>query len=72
MGIPGYEISVANLGHLKLIIVSIYDEIGSGERVSLTKLAIKKFEETGRPFRLAVDISIWQFQIQNGKGKIRL
>lgn len=49
-------------------IFSIYDEIGRGERVALSKLAIEKLEETGRPFRLAVDVSIWQFQIQAGQG----
>ncbi|KAK0109823.1 hypothetical protein ONS95_002494 [Cadophora gregata] len=49
-------------------IPGIYDEIGRGERVSLSKLAIEKFEETGRPFRLAIDVSIWQFQIQAGQG----
>ena len=26
------------------------------------------FEQTGRPLRIAVDISIWQFQVQSGKG----
>ncbi|CAL3964430.1 unnamed protein product, partial [Diplocarpon coronariae] len=30
----------------------IYEEIGRGERISLSKLAIDKFEETGRPFRI--------------------
>ncbi|CZS89875.1 related to DNA repair endonuclease rad2 [Rhynchosporium agropyri] len=49
-------------------IPGIYEEIGRGERVSLSKLAIEKLEETGRPFRLAIDISIWQFQIQAGQG----
>jgi Holliday junction resolvase YEN1 len=47
---------------------SIYGEIGAGERVALSKLAIEKFEQTGRPLRIAVDISIWQFQIQAGQG----
>lgn len=46
----------------------IYGEIGPGERISLSKLAIEKFEETGRPLRVAIDISIWQFQIQAGQG----
>ncbi|KAK6585927.1 hypothetical protein PZA11_000984 [Diplocarpon coronariae] len=49
-------------------IPGIYEEIGRGERISLSKLAIDKFEETGRPFRIAIDISIWQFQIQSGQG----
>ncbi|GAB1313627.1 hypothetical protein MFIFM68171_03837 [Madurella fahalii] len=46
----------------------IYKEIGPGERVSLCKLAIDKLEETGRPLRLAIDISIWQFQVQAARG----
>ena len=29
---------------------------------------MEKFEETGLPLRIAIDISIWQFQIQAGKG----
>ncbi|KFY42076.1 hypothetical protein V494_02618 [Pseudogymnoascus sp. VKM F-4513 (FW-928)] len=49
-------------------IPGIYNEIGSGQRVSLTKLAVEKFEQTGRPFRIAVDISIWNFEVQGGKG----
>jgi len=47
---------------------SIYKEIGPGERIALSKLAIEKFEQTGRPLRIAIDISIWLFQIQSGKG----
>lgn len=29
---------------------------------------MEQFERTGRPLRIAIDISIWQFQIQSGKG----
>jgi holliday junction resolvase YEN1 len=47
----------------------IYGEIGPGHRVALAKLSIDNFEITGRPLRIAVDVSIWQFQIQSGKGK---
>lgn len=47
----------------------IYGEIGAGERIALSKLAIEKFEQTGRPLRIAIDISIWQFQIQAGQGE---
>src|SRR5262249_42007141 len=47
---------------------SIYKEIGPGERIAISKLAIEKFEQTGRPLRIAIDISIWLFQIQSGKG----
>ncbi|KAF2800671.1 hypothetical protein K505DRAFT_370111 [Melanomma pulvis-pyrius CBS 109.77] len=46
----------------------IYKEIGPGERIALAKLAIDKFEATGRPFRIAIDVSIWLFQIQASKG----
>ncbi|KAK0653392.1 Flap endonuclease GEN-like protein 1 [Lasiodiplodia hormozganensis] len=46
----------------------IYKEIGPGDRIALLKLAVDKFEETGRPLRIAIDTSIWLFQIQSGKG----
>ncbi|KAI1099105.1 hypothetical protein F4804DRAFT_322863 [Jackrogersella minutella] len=49
-------------------IKGIYKEIGTGRRISLTKLAVETLEETGRPLRLAIDISIWQFQVQAAKG----
>ncbi|KAK0626936.1 hypothetical protein B0T14DRAFT_534986 [Immersiella caudata] len=49
-------------------IKGIYKEIGPGERVSLCKLTTEHFEKHQRPLRLAIDISIWQFQIQAGKG----
>ncbi|OTB04588.1 hypothetical protein M426DRAFT_320700 [Hypoxylon sp. CI-4A] len=49
-------------------IKGIYKEIGTGKRISLTKLAVETLEETGRPLRLAIDISIWQFQVQAAKG----
>jgi hypothetical protein len=47
----------------------IYNEIGRGERIALSRLAVEKFEETGRPLRVAVDVSIWLFQIQASKGR---
>ena len=47
----------------------IYHEIGNGERIALSKLATEKIDSTGRPLRIAVDISIWSFQIQSGKGQ---
>lgn len=47
---------------------SIYKEIGPGRRIALSKLALEKFEETGRPLRIAIDTSIWLFQIQASKG----
>ncbi|KAL0254455.1 hypothetical protein SLS55_009930 [Diplodia seriata] len=46
----------------------IYKEIGPGERIALHKLAVEKFEATGRPLRIAIDTSIWLFQIQSSKG----
>ncbi|KAI8959485.1 hypothetical protein F5Y11DRAFT_302029 [Daldinia sp. FL1419] len=49
-------------------IKGIYKEIGAGKRISLTKLAVEKLEETGRPLRIAIDISIWQFQAQAARG----
>ncbi|KAJ5643601.1 uncharacterized protein N7484_006108 [Penicillium longicatenatum] len=42
--------------------------IGKGERISLSKLAITHLERTARPIRIAVDISIWLFQVQAGRG----
>ncbi|KAI0845247.1 hypothetical protein F5Y00DRAFT_246752 [Daldinia vernicosa] len=49
-------------------IKGIYKEIGTGKRIALTKLAVEKLEETGRPLRIAIDIAIWQFQVQAGRG----
>ncbi|RAL07706.1 crossover junction endodeoxyribonuclease [Aspergillus homomorphus CBS 101889] len=42
--------------------------IGAGERISLSKLAIGHLERNARPIRVAVDISIWLFQVQAGRG----
>ncbi|KAI0190335.1 hypothetical protein F4808DRAFT_444631 [Astrocystis sublimbata] len=49
-------------------IKGIYKEIGPGKRISLTKLAVQRLEESGRPLRIAIDISIWQFQVQAARG----
>ncbi|KAI1812025.1 hypothetical protein GGS20DRAFT_560040 [Poronia punctata] len=49
-------------------IKGIYKEIGPGERISLAKLAVQKLEESKRPLRIAIDISIWQFQVQAARG----
>ncbi|KAI1381104.1 hypothetical protein F4677DRAFT_402129 [Hypoxylon crocopeplum] len=49
-------------------IKGIYKEIGDGRRISLAKLAVEKLEASGRPLRLAIDISIWQFQVQAARG----
>jgi Holliday junction resolvase YEN1 len=48
----------------------IYKEIGPGQRIALAKLASDTYIQTGKPLRLAIDISIWLFQIQSGKGNI--
>ncbi|RFU75653.1 flap structure-specific endonuclease [Trichoderma arundinaceum] len=49
-------------------IKGIYRELGPGKRISLSKLASDSFEEHNRPFRLAIDIAIWQFQNQAARG----
>ncbi|KAH8203274.1 hypothetical protein TruAng_002572 [Truncatella angustata] len=49
-------------------IKGIYKEIGPGNRVSLAKLAVDHLESTGRPLRIAIDIAIWQFQVQSARG----
>ncbi|CAD6441761.1 f1e95285-fdb3-4c39-bae9-6cd83862432f [Sclerotinia trifoliorum] len=49
-------------------IKGIYGEIGPGERVALSKISIEKFEKNGIPLRIAIDISIWNFQVQAGQG----
>ncbi|KAI0973155.1 hypothetical protein F4678DRAFT_428111 [Xylaria arbuscula] len=49
-------------------IKGIYKEIGPGKRISLTKLAVQTLEESSRPLRIAIDISIWQFQVQAARG----
>ncbi|KAK4142794.1 uncharacterized protein C8A04DRAFT_29561 [Dichotomopilus funicola] len=49
-------------------IKGIYKEIGPGERISLCKLGVDSLKNTGRPLRLAIDFSIWQFQVQAGRG----
>ncbi|KAL5115892.1 hypothetical protein ACEQ8H_006208 [Pleosporales sp. CAS-2024a] len=46
----------------------IYKEIGPGRRIALAKLALETFEDTGRPLRIAIDTSIWLFQMQASKG----
>jgi len=46
----------------------LYQELGPGPRVSLAKLSADHYISTGRRLRLAVDASIWAFQVQAGKG----
>lgn len=42
--------------------------IGNADRIALSRLAIRHLEVTKRPIRVAVDISIWLFQLQAGRG----
>lgn len=49
-------------------IYRLINAIGPGERISLAKLAVTHLERTARPIRIAVDISIWLFQVQAGRG----
>ncbi|KAE8356537.1 hypothetical protein BDV28DRAFT_145048 [Aspergillus coremiiformis] len=49
-------------------IPGLINAIGPGERISLSKLAITHLERTAKPIRIAVDISIWLFQVQAGRG----
>ncbi|WPH00017.1 Hypothetical protein R9X50_00284000 [Acrodontium crateriforme] len=46
----------------------LYGQIGPGERISLAKLSADHYSKHSRPLRLAIDIAIWLFQIQSGKG----
>ena len=50
------------------MVVRIYGQIGPGKRIAFSKLAVEHYEKNNRPFRLAIDVSIWHFQIQSGKG----
>ncbi|KAL4878659.1 hypothetical protein BJY04DRAFT_195337 [Aspergillus karnatakaensis] len=49
-------------------IPGLINALGAGERISLSKLAIAHLERHSRPIRVAVDISIWLFQVQAGRG----
>ena len=49
-------------------IPGILKEIGRGERIALSKLAIEHLERTRRPLRIAIDAAIWNFQNQAAKG----
>lgn len=67
MGIKGSD-QTRDSQYSVLIEDRIYKEIGPGERVALSKLAVEHFEKHGRPMRIAIDASIWHFQTQSGKG----
>ncbi|OJD13285.1 hypothetical protein AJ78_06245 [Emergomyces pasteurianus Ep9510] len=49
-------------------IPGLIQSLGPGERISLAKLAVDHLQRTSRPIRVAIDISIWLFQAQAGKG----
>ncbi|KKZ60670.1 hypothetical protein EMCG_04654 [[Emmonsia] crescens] len=49
-------------------IPGLIQSLGPGERISLAKLAVDHLQRTSRPIRVAIDISIWLFQVQAGKG----
>ena len=49
-------------------IPGILKEIGKGERIALSKLAVEHLERTRRPLRIAIDAAIWSFQNQAGQG----
>jgi holliday junction resolvase YEN1 len=49
-------------------IPGILKEIGRGERIALSKLAVEHLERTRRPLRVAIDAAIWNFQNQAGQG----
>ncbi|CAG7925723.1 unnamed protein product [Penicillium olsonii] len=72
MGIPGGAPPCAgcspSLNAFSDPILRLINTIGPGERISLAKLAITHLERTARPIRIAVDISIWLFQVQAGRG----
>ena len=53
---------------MRLTVFSLYKEIGQGERIALSKLAVQHYELRRRPLRLAIDISIWNFQNQAASG----
>ncbi|KAL1857848.1 hypothetical protein Plec18170_003072 [Paecilomyces lecythidis] len=49
-------------------IPGLINAIGPGDRIALSRLAITHLERTSQPIRIAVDISIWLFQVQSGRG----
>lgn len=51
-----------------ILALRIYSQIGVGERIALSKLAVNHHERNNRPLRVAIDISIWNFQVQSGRG----
>lgn len=46
---------------------SLANVIGAAERQSLSSFAVSHFEKQPKPLRIAIDISIWLFQLQASK-----
>ncbi|KFA79733.1 hypothetical protein S40288_00662 [Stachybotrys chartarum IBT 40288] len=72
MGIKGYiqppPIITDVNGSADTDTLRIYRELGPGKRVALSKLAADCLATSNRPFRIAIDIAIWQFQTQAARG----
>ncbi|EXJ57292.1 hypothetical protein A1O7_07639 [Cladophialophora yegresii CBS 114405] len=77
MGIPGPRSAIlANADHdqpasqppllTRVPLVSLFKEIGKGERIALSRLCITHLEKHNRPLRIAIDAAIWSFQTQHG------
>ncbi|KAL4870924.1 hypothetical protein BDV12DRAFT_164920 [Aspergillus spectabilis] len=69
--IPSFISFWSHFGDLESFYMGIpglINALGTGERISLSKLAIAHLERHSRPIRVAVDISIWLFQVQAGRG----
>ncbi|KAG5939796.1 hypothetical protein E4U59_002875 [Claviceps monticola] len=49
-------------------IKGVYNEIGTPNRISLSKLAGSCLESKKRSYRIAVDFAIWHFQAQSARG----
>ena len=47
---------------------SLINELGAGERLSLAKFCVRFLAGHSRPPRIAIDVSIWIFQAQAGRG----
>ncbi|OQV05783.1 XPG I-domain-containing protein [Cladophialophora immunda] len=47
-------------------IPGLLKEIGKGERIALSRLAVEHLQKQSRPLRIAIDAAIWNFQTQYG------
>ena len=71
MGIPGYVQGHSNTDSAfsaANYVNRLGKAIGNPDRIALSRLAIRHLEIAQRPIRIAVDISIWLFQLQAGRG----